>query len=200
MGNNKPDFRQKSLQIATKFLPLIRIVSMAPKVVIENPILRGSRDGCVQIVARVYLDGGEEFRIIAPERATGDALDWLLQLEVRTNSKDPTGLGGCGHAGAWSHVPLSRCPVKWHENNRPGAGGRELISGTEELGKNSHGCKGWGAYSTRMNISETRRMPRAAASTVCGPAFGSRVGTGCMKIIMSGERWGFRSYGVINDK
>jgi hypothetical protein len=61
---------------------------MAVKVVIENAILRGSRDGSVQIVARVYPDGGEEFRVIAPEKATGDALDWLPQLHVRTLSKE----------------------------------------------------------------------------------------------------------------
>jgi hypothetical protein len=72
---------------------LDRIVSMAAKVVIENAILRGSRDGCVQIVARVYPEGGEEYRVAAPEKATGDALDWLPQLEIRTSSKDPLAFG-----------------------------------------------------------------------------------------------------------
>src|SRR5580704_12947563 len=64
---------------------------MAVKVVIENAILRGSWDGSVQIVARVFPDGGEEFRVIAPERATGDVLDWIPQLHVRTLSKEPFG-------------------------------------------------------------------------------------------------------------
>ncbi|HLY98602.1 MAG TPA: DUF2321 domain-containing protein [Candidatus Angelobacter sp.] len=45
----------------------------------------------MQIVARVYPDGGEEFRVSAPEKATGDVLDWLPQLKVRTNSKEPFG-------------------------------------------------------------------------------------------------------------
>jgi hypothetical protein len=61
---------------------------MAVKVVIENAILRGSQDRSVQIVARVYPDGGEEFRVIAPENATGDVLDWIPQLHVRTLSKE----------------------------------------------------------------------------------------------------------------
>jgi len=57
---------------------------MATKVVIENPILRGSRqEGFLQKVATVYLDGGEEFRVMAPSKATGDALEWLKQFEVR---------------------------------------------------------------------------------------------------------------------
>ena len=64
---------------------------MAARVVIENAILYGSRDGSVQIVATVYLDGGEELRVIAPEKATGDALDWISQLHVRQTSKEMFG-------------------------------------------------------------------------------------------------------------
>jgi hypothetical protein len=64
---------------------------MALKVVIENAVLRGSRDGSVQIVATVYLDGGEELRVIAPEKATGDALDWVPQLHVRQTSREMFG-------------------------------------------------------------------------------------------------------------
>ena len=61
---------------------------MAPKVVIENAVLQGSQYGSVQIVARVYATGGEEFRVNAPEHATGSALDWIPQLHVRTQSKE----------------------------------------------------------------------------------------------------------------
>jgi hypothetical protein len=61
---------------------------MAPKIVIENALLRGSQDGSVQIVARVYTAGGQEFRVIAPEHATGSALDWIGQFHVRTSSSD----------------------------------------------------------------------------------------------------------------
>jgi hypothetical protein len=61
---------------------------MATKVVIENAILRGSQDRSVQILARVYSDGGEEFRVIVPEKATGDPLDWLPQFHVRTLGKE----------------------------------------------------------------------------------------------------------------
>ncbi len=61
---------------------------MALKIVVGNPILRGSRDGSVQIVARVYAAGGQEFRVIAPEHATGSPLDWIGQLHVRTHSHD----------------------------------------------------------------------------------------------------------------
>lgn len=57
---------------------------MAAKVVIENAILHGSRDERFsQRVAPVYLDGGEEFNVMAPSKATGDALEWLKQFEVR---------------------------------------------------------------------------------------------------------------------
>lgn len=61
---------------------------MAPRIVIENAVLRGSRDGSVQVVATVYLDGGEELRVIAPEKATGDALEWIPQLHVRQTSRE----------------------------------------------------------------------------------------------------------------
>jgi hypothetical protein len=59
---------------------------MVPKVVIENPILPGSRDGCLQIVALVYPDGGEEFRVLAPEK---------------DNYKRPNFCHKCGHAYPW---------------------------------------------------------------------------------------------------
>jgi hypothetical protein len=58
---------------------------MAVKVVIENAVLRGSQQEQLwQKVATVYLDGGEEFNIVAPSKATGDALGWLKQFQVRS--------------------------------------------------------------------------------------------------------------------
>jgi hypothetical protein len=64
---------------------------MAPRVVIENAVLAGSRDGSVQIVATVYLDGGEALRVIAPEKATGPALEWISQLQVSQTSREMFG-------------------------------------------------------------------------------------------------------------
>jgi hypothetical protein len=61
----------------------------ATKVVIENRILRGSKDDMfLQRVATVYVDG-DEFRVLAPPKATGDALEWLRHLSVRK----PEGFG-----------------------------------------------------------------------------------------------------------
>jgi hypothetical protein len=58
---------------------------MATKVVIENAVLRGSQqEQFWQKVATVYLDGGEEFNIVAPSKATGDALELMKQLQVRS--------------------------------------------------------------------------------------------------------------------
>jgi hypothetical protein len=55
---------------------------MATKVVIVKTNLRGSGDERFpQRVASVY-DGGDEFNVMAPWDATGDALEWLRQLEV----------------------------------------------------------------------------------------------------------------------
>jgi hypothetical protein len=60
---------------------------MASRVVIDNAILHGIRgstpDPFPQRVATVYFEGGEEFRVMAPSRATGDALEWLKYVEVR---------------------------------------------------------------------------------------------------------------------
>ena len=65
---------------------------MAAKVVIENAILRGSpQEQFLQRVATVYLDGGEEYRVLAPPKATGNALDWLKHLSVRQPSKESFG-------------------------------------------------------------------------------------------------------------
>ena len=58
---------------------------MATKVVIENAVLRGSQqEQFWQKVATVYLDGGEEFNVVAPPKAIGDALEWLKQFQVRS--------------------------------------------------------------------------------------------------------------------
>jgi hypothetical protein len=58
---------------------------MAVKVVIESAVLRGSQhDQFWQKVATVYLDGGEEFNVVAPSKATGDALEWLKQFQVHS--------------------------------------------------------------------------------------------------------------------
>ncbi len=58
---------------------------MAVNVVIENAVLRGSpHDQFWQKVATVYLDGGEEFNVVAPSKATGDALEWPKQFQVRS--------------------------------------------------------------------------------------------------------------------
>jgi hypothetical protein len=60
---------------------------MAPKVVIENAVLRGSQqEQFWQKVATIYFDGGEEFNIVAPPKATGDALEWMAQFQVRKPS------------------------------------------------------------------------------------------------------------------
>ncbi len=59
---------------------------MASKVVIENAVLRGSPQAqFLQRVATVYVNG-EEYRVLAPPKATGDALEWLEHLSVRQPS------------------------------------------------------------------------------------------------------------------
>jgi hypothetical protein len=68
---------------------------MALKVVIENAFLKGSQDeSMLQRVATVYPEGGGEFRVLAPPKATGDALDWLKQWQVRQPDPEPLGFGG----------------------------------------------------------------------------------------------------------
>ena len=66
---------------------------MAIKVVIENAILRGSQYD-LQKVATVYLDGGDEYYVYAPSRATGNALEWVEHLSVRALSKGNPSSGG----------------------------------------------------------------------------------------------------------
>ena len=68
---------------------------MAPKVVIENVILRGApRTQDMQKVATLYVDG-KEYRVYAPSRAQGNALEWVDHFVVRTQSS-----GDCFHSGS----------------------------------------------------------------------------------------------------
>lgn len=58
------------------------------KTVIEQSQLRGSKqDGFLQKVATVYLDG-EEYRVLAPPKAAGEALDWVAHFSVRQPDKE----------------------------------------------------------------------------------------------------------------
>jgi hypothetical protein len=68
----------------------IRVRKMTPntKPVIEQSQLRGSKqDGFLQKVATVYLDG-EEYRVPAPPKAVGEALDWVAHFSVRQPDKE----------------------------------------------------------------------------------------------------------------
>ena len=61
------------------------------KVVIERRVLQGSGDGdLLQKVATVYVDG-DEYRLLAPPKATGDPIEWLDQSSVRRPSLDSFG-------------------------------------------------------------------------------------------------------------
>jgi DpnII restriction endonuclease len=61
------------------------------KVVIEKRILRGSDDSpSSHKIATVYVDRNE-YRVYAPAKASGNALDWLAQFIVRQPS--PVGFG-----------------------------------------------------------------------------------------------------------
>jgi len=61
---------------------------MNTKTVIEQAQLRGSsQDGFLQSVATVYLDG-EEYRVLAPPKAVGEALDWIHHFSVRQPDKE----------------------------------------------------------------------------------------------------------------
>lgn len=59
---------------------------MAPKVVIENVILRGSPHAQdMQKVATLYV-GEKEYKVYAPARAQGNALEWVEHFALRTQS------------------------------------------------------------------------------------------------------------------
>jgi len=67
---------------------------MAPKVVIENAILRGSPHAQdMQTVATLYVDG-EQFWVVAPPRAQGNPLEWVEHFAVRTQSSGNFSFGG----------------------------------------------------------------------------------------------------------
>ncbi len=62
--------------------------AMNTNTVIEQRKLPGSpQDGFLQRVATVYVDG-EEYRVLAPPRAVGDALDWIRHFSVRQPDKE----------------------------------------------------------------------------------------------------------------
>jgi len=66
---------------------------MAPKVVIENVILREApRTQDMQKVATLYVDG-KEYRVYAPSRAQGNALEWVDHFVVRTQSSGDFSFG-----------------------------------------------------------------------------------------------------------
>jgi hypothetical protein len=61
---------------------------MNTKTVVEQSQLRGSsQDAFLQRVATVYLDG-EEYRVLAPPKAVGEALDWIEHFSVRQPDKE----------------------------------------------------------------------------------------------------------------
>jgi hypothetical protein len=58
---------------------------MTPKVRIEHAMLTGAQLNTLQRVATVYI-GGQEYRVLAPARAQGRALDWVEHFVVREPS------------------------------------------------------------------------------------------------------------------
>lgn len=60
------------------------------KVLIERRILRASGDDDLQKVATVYVDG-DEYRVLAPAKAVGDATDWVPHFRVHRSSPDGFG-------------------------------------------------------------------------------------------------------------
>ncbi|MHB8216041.1 MAG: DUF2321 domain-containing protein [Candidatus Sulfotelmatobacter sp.] len=66
---------------------------MALKIVFDNAILRGSQqEQFLQRVATVYVDGAD-YRVYAPAKATGDALDWIDHFSVRQPADEGFGSG-----------------------------------------------------------------------------------------------------------
>jgi hypothetical protein len=64
---------------------------MTTNTVIEQRKLHGSpQDGFLQRVATVYIDG-DEYRVLAPPRAVGDALDWIGHFSVRQPDRERFG-------------------------------------------------------------------------------------------------------------
>ena len=66
---------------------------MALKIVIDNAILHGSQqEQSWQRVATVYVNG-DDYRVYAPPKATGDALEWKDHFSVRRLIVDDFGSG-----------------------------------------------------------------------------------------------------------
>jgi hypothetical protein len=62
--------------------------SLVTNVVIEHRQLQGSlQDGFLQRVATVYVDG-EEYKVLAPPKAVGDALEWIGHFSVRQPDRE----------------------------------------------------------------------------------------------------------------
>lgn len=80
---------------------------MAIKVVIENAVLRGSRqEQFLQRVATAYVDQ-TEYRVSAPAKATGSALEWVQHFVVRQQSGDGTGESPVEDRALRFHRPAS---------------------------------------------------------------------------------------------
>jgi hypothetical protein len=66
--------------------------SMALKIVIDNAVLRGSpQEQFWQRVATAYPPTGEEYRVYAPPKATGNAVGWSEHFSVRQLSESGMG-------------------------------------------------------------------------------------------------------------
>jgi predicted nucleotide-binding protein len=69
-------FQRRDLKVC------LRHQDMEPKVVVESRELHGSGDDVLlQRVATIYV-GRDEYRVYAPPKATGDALEWFAQWHV----------------------------------------------------------------------------------------------------------------------
>ncbi len=67
---------------------LLKVARMKTKTVVEQSQLRGSaQDEFLQRVATVYLDG-EEYRVLAPPKAVGEAIDWIDHFSVRQPDRE----------------------------------------------------------------------------------------------------------------
>jgi hypothetical protein len=81
---------------------------MAAKVVIESVILRGSaQEQFLQRVATVYLDR-KDYRVYAPSKATGDAIDWLEHFSVRLPVEEGFGAGDVPVTDGTEHSIIQR--------------------------------------------------------------------------------------------
>jgi hypothetical protein len=64
---------------------------LATRVVIERTVLPGAdQDGLLQLVATVYVDE-REYKVLAPSKARGDAMEWLEHCSVHVSSVTVSG-------------------------------------------------------------------------------------------------------------